>query len=374
MLSTFINEFAEEGEFANYFKDRDFGEEYFWPTFFPKKTVGSLHYETLVGSRGSAVAAAVTAHDSSAPLARRKVLKKLSGEIPSIKLKIEMSTTDFNDYIALKNRNDVDREEILEIVANDPDFVYKAVDARREWLAMQALSSGVITLDSDTNEHGIQTETSIDFQLQDGNKEYIGSAGGTAAATHYWTTACITTNDPIADIRAVVAEMRDEGVRCKYMVMNRDKYAAFIQSDAVKDFATGLIVNTNANSPIIGTLNSLNARLKDVGFPEIIISDSIVDLYDENYACTATECWVERYVSFLPELAVGRFLHAPVAEFEQKKLLPHVVMAKKNGIIVSQWGSTDPIRTWTKGETNAMPSFPAIDRCWILNTESHTAF
>ena len=313
MLKNMISELTT-GSLEAYLSKRMYDEFYF-KTAFPIKKCGSLHFRTIVGGGGATVAADVISYSASSPVKTRQVVKKLSGDIPKSSMKVTMSEEDLNEYLALKNLNSSSVKDVLELIYGYVEKTQKGVHGRAEWLCFQCLSKGSITLDSTTNGAGIVTETDIDFQRLAARKEYIGSAGGTAATTHYWTAAAKATNDPILDIESIVNEGAAIGINLKYLWMSRAKYIEFAQSAAVREFGSNVVINANAVAPRV-TRKRLNELFEDIGLPKIIVVDSMIDSEDEDHTATSHSCFDNDYVTFTETRSPGRLMMGPIAEEE----------------------------------------------------------
>lgn len=345
----------------------------FWPTFFPLKSTPFLTYETLVGSRGHRVAADVVAYDVSAPLKTRRTVSKLSGEIPSIRMKKKMTEIDLNTYTILKAQARPEQKSLLDLVFGDVDDCVDGANARLEWIILQALSKGQITLSKVTNAAGVVTEEAIDFGLLDANKEVVVGDG----TDNLWTVAFAATSKPITDIEAVMEEARKIGVTPRYMLMNRSKWLAFRVSQQVKDFVVPFALWGGPNVKRAPILEMANDALKSEGFPIIIIIDTMISYEDVNHTIVPVDPWLDsnskdRYVTFLEDLKCGDMLHGPIAE--ETNPPKQVVQAKKGPILISKWSDVDPVAEYTKSELNAFPSWPTIDRVLSLDTEDATTW
>lgn len=346
-------------------------EKLFWPTFFPLKATPFLSYETLVGSKGNRVAADVVAYDTSAPLKTRRTVSKLSGEIPSIRMKKVMTESDLNKYNIFKAQAEPDQKALLDLVFGDVDDCVDGVNARLEWIIFQALSKGTITLSSVTNAAGVVTEEDIDFQLPLTNK---------IVSLLKWDTAERAAT-PISDIEAVVAAAKALGIKPRYILMNESKWFDFRKTKEVQDFVIPFALYGGVKVKRAPSLDVANQALKSEGLPTIIKIDTRISLEDANHTITSVDPWLDaseadaankdRYVTFLEDLKCGDMLHGPIAE--ETNPPKQVVQAKKGPTLISKWSDVDPVAEYTKGELNAFPSWPTIDRVIILDTKSEKA-
>jgi len=358
---------ATQKKLEVYFSNRVY-EGLYWPDFFPLKYVNSLSYETLIGNQGNRVAADVVAYDSTAPIKRRKVISRLTGNIPPIRISRPMRETDLNDYNQIKSAGG-NINQLLDLVFNDIDFCVDGVNARMEWLAIQAMAGGTITL-STTNSAGIITEDVIDFQLPDANKEVE------SGANYYWTTGAYSTNTPVTDIQTIVAEAKAAGSGIKYIIMNLSKFIAFQTSTQVQNYC-GYGYVAGAIFRPIPVLSQVNDMLKLHGLPTIIVVDTSIDIETSAHAVTSYDPWLDssgadRYVLFAPQLPLGNMLAGPIAA--ETNPAKQATLVKKGNILVSKYSEVNPTCEWTMAETNAFPSWPTIGSCWILDTESHTTY
>jgi len=353
-----------------YLKGRTF-DKLFWPQFFPLKRKTKLTVETLIGEQGNRVAADIVTYDSPAPLKKRPVVDKMTTPIPPIRISRKMSESDLNDYFGLlADADQAAQREALKLAFADVDFVIDGINARLDWLAIQVISKGVVSLTA-ANNVGPSTDATIDFRLPAGNKEYIGSAGGTADANHYWEATDSATNDPIADIEAIVSEAEDNGVQLRYMLMDKTRWSALRVSTAFQNFCRSFLVDGVAyrTQP---SLKVANSALRDEQLPEIILINTRVNIEDKDHNTTSTNPWNTGYVTFTPSLELGNMLYCPTAEERAPSNM--CMYSKKGPILVSKFRDTNPVAEMTVGLLNAFPSFPMIDQCWCINTLSHTAF
>ena len=371
-MNNFLAEMTEK-TLCVYLDKKEYLKRYFI-NFFPIKYTPFLSYEVLIGEKGIS-AADIVSYNSSAPEKTRKVVDRLRGSIPAIRVKKTMSEVRLNEYNICKAvvKNDADKQTLLDLVFDDIDFVVESIMQRCEWLALQALSQTVISLTS-TNNAGIVTEEAINFGLPAANKEYVGGA----AANRQWLVANATTSKPITDIEAICKEARGKGVKIKHIVMNTSKFIDFKASSEVKDYVYGLMISQAGIVPgVAPTLEVINRVLVESGLPSLIIIDTFIDLEDADHTITSVDPWLnsagaDKYVLFVPELPLGRFLHGPIAAETVKD--PGIIQDKTGHILVQSISEQDPVQQKTVGLANCFISFDKINMVWSLNTESHTSW
>jgi len=344
----------------------------YWVSFFPMKPTPYLNYETLIGSEGYRVMADVVAYNSSAPLKTRKSISKLTGSIPSIRVKRQMTEKDINDYNAFKAMASSTNmgAELIKLVFGDSDFVFNAVLGRLEHFALQALSTGQITLNTTNNVGGIVTEDVVDFGLPTANKMKMANN-----TDRRWLAANTATCLPITDIRAVVKAAKAAGANPQYILMNDTLFSVMVTMDEVKNFVVPYTTWGATKITMVPSFDILNQTLKAFGLPQIVIIDTLVSYEDADHIIHTVDPWLnadgsDKHVVFLDDIKCGDMLTGPIAE--QTNPPKQAIQASRNGILISTWSKIDPVTQYTKGEINAFPSCPSIDHIFNLNTAANT--
>lgn len=352
MKSTFIDGLNQVG-LESYLNQRQYSALY-WPTLFPTKPVNTLDGKTIIGEVGSRIAAFVTSYDSKAPEVSRKTIATQYFDIPKIAIarkKTEKEILEHQVTKALQGTN-----AVIEDYFNDVDFVYDAVQARMEWLALTALSCTKFTLSTTNNPLGIINETAVDFGMSSNNKKVVAVI---------WSTANAATMTPITDIKAVVDAASAAGVKLVKMLMNPVSYGYMIGStqyqNAAKQFLA--IENTVLGLQSTEIANKVMAALR---LPQIVLIDTSVGV--ENAAGTVTYAnpWDTDHVLFIPFDQMGNMFSGPIAEEIEKPA--DVIQVKRGNTLVSVKREFNPVSVITKGESNSFPSWPTVDKCYNMYT------
>ena len=352
--------------------DKKEWEKRYYVNYFPLIYTPFLSYETLIGSKGIS-AAEIVSYNSSAPEKTRRAVDRLRGDIPAMRVKRTMDEVKLNEYNIVKAtvKNDSDMQALLDLCYGDIDFVIESIQQRCEWLALQALSQTTVSLTS-SNSAGLVTEEAINFGLPTANKEVC------SAANRYWLVANSATCLPITDIQKICSEARGKGVRIKHILMNVSKFTDFKASDEVKDFIYGIMISEAGISPSVApTLKVINQVLVESGMPDIQLIDTFIDLENSDHDIESVDPWLDsagadKYVSFIPELPLGRFLHGPIAAETVKD--PGIIQNKTGHILAQSISEQDPVQQKTVGLANCFVSFDKINQVWSLNSESHTTW
>ena len=139
-------------------------DEFYYPSIFPIMFTPTLTWRALSGEYGINVAADVVSYNSAAPKKTRNVIERLTGKIPKVEIMRVKEETDLNEYQHLQYYygSEEGQRALMNWVYADTDFCFNGVNARLEWLALRALSTGGFVLDSNNNA-GTVTETTVDF-------------------------------------------------------------------------------------------------------------------------------------------------------------------------------------------------------------------
>ena len=369
-LASDIFEEITERNLETYLKNRIY-DRLFYPGFFPDEPTGILTFDTLVGSIGNRIAADVVAYESSAPEKGRRAIGHVRGAIPPIRLLRILTETNINEINILLDSRIPARQRILELIYGDVNFCMEGVLSRLEWMCLQALSQGRLTLTEDNNDAGIRTETDIDFGMPEENKRVVGSANG------HWTSANSETNDPIKDIEDVMESARETGASIDRIYMNRRKWLDVLASKRVREFTVAKSFLGSSPLDIPADMQVVNSFLSRSDLPQIVIVDTRIGVEDRNHQVTFYDPWrndagESRNVLFAPSGAVGRMLVGPIAS--ETNTDKTTIGAKRGPAYISRWSENNPRTVFTMGETNAFPSWRNVDSCFLLDTESNTTF
>ena len=355
-------------------------QPFYWRTFFPFERSLFLTYKTLIGSEGRSVAADVVTYNASAPEKTRKVVDRLQGDIPPIRMKKKMDEEDLNEYDMLVRLGTAPNDRrLLQLIFDDVSACVDGVEARLEFLAMKALFQQSITL-SAANNNGVVTENAIDFQLRSAGKRVIKST----AASREWTeanagAAGVIGAQPITDIKVILAAARSEGIKLNYMLMNATLFEVFASNYQVGSFTLPWTADAvvRGDSPLTApSITEVNRAFAARSLPQIVVVDTAIDVETTDHTKTTidptlTEGSLHSNVIFLSNLVAGVMKHGPIAE--EQHPVKQVTYSKKGPILVSKYAETDPVSEWTLGQLNAFPSFPTIDSIFRLDTNAKNA-
>jgi hypothetical protein len=332
----------------------------FAPTWFEKYfdfgvPQASLTFVTAIGRSRIEAAASIVDRDSGSPLRSRAALEKLSGTIPAIKEKIKMSEEDYRNFLTLQNMSvsdQVKKQQLLDYMFGDVRIVGNSALKRLDYMCLEGVSKGEITVTIDNNPDGVVAPTAIDLFMPAANKK---NAAGT------WETAGSAT--PFTDILTVVEAGDAKGIKFEKMLITRSRFLKMIKTTEVKEhMAAFLRLNVTKVMP---TLNNINEFMAEQGWPQIELVEATIGI-EKDGVITAVKPWKDENVAFIPAGKLGR-IHNAVA-IEQLKPVASVNYAQFRNALISKWSENEPFAEYTKVEMNAFPGIDAIDSIFLLST------
>jgi len=194
---------------------------YYYPTLFPLKENYTLTWKALEAQVGLKIACDLVARGASINKKTREAIARSQGDIPKLAIKRTKDENELNEYdimVAMTSANP-DLRALVEAWAEDTQYCWDWVAARLEWIALQSISLGKVTLTNDNN-NSVITEYDVDYQIDATQK--VGFQTGSAA----WNT---TGAKPFSkDFKAIVAKAKKKGISLKYAFMNLDTFALMV--------------------------------------------------------------------------------------------------------------------------------------------------
>lgn len=330
-------------------------EQYF--TMAPVQS--TLTYEGIIGASRIEAAASVVDRDSQTPLRSRSELSKFSGEIPAIKEAFKMKESDYRSFLMMQALNVDDatkRTQLLNLLYGDIQKVGSAAHKRLDIMALEAVSTGKISLSITNNPDGLVLANSIDLLMPAGNK---------SNSTVSWDDA--TNAKPITDFDAVVTAARNVGRSFAKVLMTKTLFAKLRKAKEVVDTMTAFFYGPKpggAFNPVaVSTLDRINEYLTANQLPVIELVDEAIGIESDGII-SAIRPFSDNNVSFIPAGNLGTIRNA--IAIEQMRPVDKVSYATYKSALISKWSDNEPFAEWTKVEFNAIPALDAIDGIFIL--------
>ena len=314
-----------------------------------------LDFTTLIGRERVEAAASVITRGSSAPLRSRATLDKLSGEVPVIAEKFALKESDMRDWLTLQSlpvSDEVKKEQILNLIFADVKRAANAAHKRLDYMVLEALYTGAISLDLNSNPDGQVSNNAIDLLMPSANK--------TTVAINWATSATAT---PIKDIQAVVTYHQARGVTFEKILVSPALLINILKTKEVTDMVSAL--NAVMGKAGFATLTRLNELLSETGLPMIELVNETIGI-EKDGVITSVRPFGDEKAVFVPAGPLGEIANA--FSIEQLRPVEGIAYATQDSVLISKWSQNDPWAEWTQGEFNAFPSIGAIDRIAILDT------
>ena len=321
----------------------------------PDKTVFDLEFEYIMGASTKPVMAHVMGWDSEAPIHGRPELgERVSGELPPIKRKARMSEKEIIRFLTPR-AGTPDKQAAIDSVYGLTSTLLDSVQARVEWLRMQALSEDTIVYDEGGVIFGFDYGLTDNFQIDlttmlDGDSTDVGAI--------YSTVWSDTANaNPVLDLQTLCNLIEDtKGFRPVEFVCSRKALGYLLSNVAIRN----LIRGTSAPAAVL-TRPELDTVLDLYGLPSITTYDVKVRSENADGTYTDVRCMDENRAFLVPPstATLGSTLWGPTAE--SRNLIGTPLAGRAPGIYASTYGMDEPPSEWVKAVGVAFPSMPGAD-------------
>jgi hypothetical protein len=255
-----------------------------------------------------------------------------------------------------------DVQQAIDSVYGLTAVLLDSVQARVEWLRMQALSEDTVEYD----EGGVIFE--FDFGLTDEFQidlpDQIDGAGTSVAADYGPSWDDTSTATPVLDLGKLCDTMEDEtGERPVEFVCSRKAVGYLLANQSVRE----LIRGTSAPDAVL-TMQELNTVFSLYNLPTIVSYDVKVRSENANGTYTDVRTMAEERAFLVPasnpvlpgHSGVGATLWGPTAE--SRPLLGSNLATQAPGIYAVAYGQEEPPSEWVKAVGVAFPTLPGADK------------
>lgn len=339
---TNVLELFDQKTMLDYVNNRQYQTYAAGEALFPEQKYPTLDFKYIVGSNDLPVIASVHSFDTEAEIGSVEAQSQAL-QAAYIKKKYQI-----NEDLLIKlafPRNDQEKNMLVNRVFNLTDKAVNDVRARVEYMRMQALAKGKLELDlAHTNDGtGKKATVTVDYNVPANHKEVLTS-------TAIWG---LPTADILGDIERWSRALDVAPTRA---LTSRKIVSLMLRDSKIIGYLYG------ANSARVANLNDLNAFMAQQGLPQIAVYESTnntkyrVQKADGTYE-TKSYFPEESFVMF-GDGPLGETLYGPTPE-ESRLIRDGAEVGNVGNIITMLFEEgQDPISTWTKAATTAIPSFP----------------
>lgn len=237
--------------------------------------------------------------------------------------------------------------EVRRTQFNDADYIVDGIKARKEWIAMQMITTGQLTY----------AEGGVQFSV---NFEYASEQKPVLSGTDLWSDTENST--PIQDIQTWMDTMADKGIELTRAFASRQIIAYLLQNKSIRLQFFGNPSGT-ANPPQLNKAQ-LDSVFETLGLPKIVRYDTQTRV--ENRALvngkpsfTTMRMAPQNRFVMLPDGKLGDYLWAETTEEMISDI--EAEATDSNGIFVFRKVNEHPIRIQTIGVNLAFPAFAFSD-------------
>jgi len=320
-------------------------------------TQTQLNFVQVIGAARIEAAASIVDRSSSSPLRSRAMLAKYQGEIPAIKEKFSMTEQDYRDFLNIQALNfsnqDAQKQQLLNYLFGDIQKAGSAAHKRLDIMALQAVSTGKISLTVDWNPDGIILKDDLDLLMPGDNRKQ---------AAFKWSDKADAT--PIDDITKLVSDARLLGHEFAKILISP---SAFLNMAHCNQTITSLIsFNALQKGASVATLDKVNEYLTANLFPQMEIVNQVVGI-EKDGIIKSVRPFNDANITFVPAGKIGTIKNAYC--MEELRPVSDVNYGSYNHALISKWQENDPWGEFTNVELNAFPAIDLIDRIYIMNVE-----
>lgn len=339
---------------------------YYYPTLFPLKENYTLQWKALEAQVGLKIAGDLVARGASIDKKTRDAIARIQGDIPKIAIKRTKDENELNEYdimVAMTSASP-DLRALVEAWAEDTKYCWDGVANRLEWIALQTISLGKVTLTNDNN-NSVISEFDVDYEIDADQK--VGFQTGSAS----WATSASA--KPITkDFKAIVAKAKKKGISLKYAFMSVDTFAAFAQTEEVVKLCASFAANALgiSQTPSLQQVNATMAGLAYLRGLQIVIIDQDITIEKSDGARVTGNPFADNVVMFGESKVLGATYWKKPADMNVKG---SVSMKALNGhTCIKKYSNEEPLEEVTIGLANAFPAWLSSGRSFLLDTINAT--
>ena len=339
---------------------------YYYPSLFPLKENFTLSWKSLEAQIGLKIAGDLVARGASINKKTREAIARIQGDIPKIAIKRTKDENELNEYdimVAMTSQSP-DLRALVEAWAEDTKYCWDGVANRLEWMALQTISLGKITLTNDNNS-SVVSEYDVDYQLDSDKK--LGFQTGSAS----WANSASA--KPFSkDFKGIVKAAKAKGISLKFAFMNLDTFTNLVETEEVIKLCASFANNALglAQSPSLEQVNSAMRGLAYLRGLQIVIIDQDITVELPNGDRKTGNPFADNVVMFSEAKVLGKTYWKKPADMGLKGSA--AIKAMHGHTCVKKYSTEEPIEEVTIGLANAFPAWLSSQRSYLMATDSNT--
>lgn len=308
---------------------------------------------TAISGQSHNVSADLVSLGSPAPIKSRGSLSTVGGKINKMAMKLNMTEPQFQEVMTMQKMG-IPFKTIVDKIFDDKRRVYLGIKYKVEDIFLRGLSTGYGLAEDGTDETGIR----ISYGFLDENKFSPAIRWGK------------TGSNPLEDLRRAIRRTDSDGNKATFSYWGRRAFDNFRKSKEVKAFYAeyrGRVYEDSANAPSITSDQKLKDAIKEEFGIEVIVVDK--KIYTEDKGITTEHTPFDQdAITFTNTRNIGRLVWSTLVEMEHKvEGVEYTTL--DDYILVSSFGSPDPITESTKAEAMVMPVIEGVESIYLLETQ-----
>lgn len=336
-------------------------KEFYHPTLFPLEETYELTYKTLSTRTGLRVAADIVARGASIDAKTREAVALIQGDIPKTAIMRMMDENEYNRYkIMLKLAgSNADQKALIDAWAKDTEYCWNGTASRIEWMALQQISRGKLTL-TNTNNASVVSEFDVDYAFEADRKH--GYDGQSAS----WATAAAK---PISvDFRKMVERAKAKGIHLRYAFMSHNTFVQFSALEETIKICASFAQNALniAQIPSLVQVNNALVNLPYLRGLQIVVIDQDITIELPSGAQTTENPFVDGVVMFAESKTLGKTYWMRPSDLDVES--EPSIKTLHGYTCIKKFAESNPLREFTMGIANAFPAWTTAANCYLLDT------
>lgn len=345
------------GRVTELFNDKKNEPEFLYEDMLNKEYSADLTWNST-SLNHSIVAADVVSMDSSLPLKKRGTIRSASGDIAKIGIKYQLNEKAISDINVMAAKGQKEADIARKILNNVPKAI-RGVKMRIEIMFEQALSSGMVLVDTDNEGTGVRA----DFGYE---------ATKTFHAHANWADAENAT--PVTDLRQMFDAAAANGDEINHVYLSEQYFNYARKSAEVKELVAtynNQVIISASTLPQPGRSKTLDALRDEFGAEFHVVNGSFK--YEKRDGSQVTvKPWIQPNVIGVQDVKVGRLIHGTLAEDMNR--VAGVTYEKSDFILVSEYSHNEPsLAEFTAAQALAMPVIDDGNFVYMLHADGTAA-
>jgi Phage major capsid protein E len=331
----------------------------------PNQVIDDLEFEYILGSFSRPVMAHIMGFDSEAPIhGRPGVGAKVSGELPPIKRKSKIGEKEIIRFLQPRAQTQ-DVQNAIDSVYRGTGDLLDAIQARVEWLRMQALTEDKVIYDEAGVKFGFDFGVDDEFQINLVGSGGVPRDGAGVDVSDDFSAAWTDTagSNPVLDLQAICNRVEDKTGRRPVEFVTTRKGANLLLNNAAM---RGMIRGSGAPDTVL-TSGEVQTLFSLYDLPTVTTYDVIVQAEQPDGTYVDVRPMAQNKSFLVPAGYAGgnKTLWGPTAE--SRVLFGTTLAGQAPGIWAETYGTTEPPAEWTKAAAIAFPSMPEANTLAKMN-------